>query len=58
MNFPSKEPVATMPEQEVQCLNCGHVFRAVPELDDLGWHCACPECKASFDVDKEEDNQI
>jgi len=40
-------------EREVCCLNCGHTFRAVPELDDLGWHCACPECTASFDVDKE-----
>jgi hypothetical protein len=44
---------AEVPEQEVQCLNCGHVFYDTPELDDLGWRCACPECGATFDVDKE-----
>jgi len=47
--------IRRLPEQEVCCLNCGHVFRDVPELDELGWHCACPECTASFDVDKEVD---
>ena len=50
-----EDVIRRLPEQEVRCLNCGHVLRAVPERDGLGWHCACPECGASFEVDEEED---
>lgn len=37
----------------VKCLNCGHEFETTEiEEDDLGLHCICEECGASFDVDK------
>ena len=37
----------------VKCLNCGHEFETTEiEEDDLGLHCICEECGASFDVDE------
>lgn len=39
----------------VKCLNCGHEFETMEiEEDDLGLHCICEECGASFDVDVDE----
>ena len=48
-----KDIINKIPSQRVCCLNCGHEFDGIPEYDDLGWHCSCPECGGSFDVDKE-----
>lgn len=37
---------------KVKCLNCGHEFETTEiKEDDLGLHCICEECGASFDVD-------
>lgn len=39
----------------VKCLNCGHEFETTEiKEDDLGLHCICEECGASFDVDIDE----
>jgi len=45
--------IRRLPEQEVQCLECGNMFNGVPELDTVGWYCVCPECGGSFDVEKD-----
>ena len=45
--------IRRLPEQAVQCLECGNMFRGVPELDVVGWYCACPECGSNFEVEKE-----
>lgn len=35
-----------------KCLNCGHEFETTEiKEDNLGAHCICEECGASFDVD-------
>lgn len=40
---------------KVKCLNCGHEFETTEiEEDNLGLHCICEECGASFDVDIDE----
>lgn len=36
------------------CPNCGNVFAGSIDLDELGWHTSCPECRVSFDVDVPE----
>ena len=36
---------------KVKCLNCGHEFETTEiKEDNLGTHCTCDECGASFDV--------
>ena len=36
---------------DVKCLNCGHEFESTEiKKDDLGTHCICEKCGASFDV--------
>ena len=49
------DAIRKLQEQEVQCLECGNIFNGVPELDAVGWYCACPECGNHFDVEKEGD---
>lgn len=39
---------------EVECLNCGFEFiltKMNTGTDDLGKHCVCPKCTASFNID-------
>jgi len=47
------DAIRRLPELQVQCLECGNIFNGVPELDVVGWYCACPECGSHFEVEKE-----
>lgn len=41
---------------KVKCLNCGHEFETTEiKEDNLGTHCTCDECGASFDVNVDLD---
>ena len=36
---------------KVKCLNCGYEFETTEiKEDELGLHCICEECGASFDI--------
>lgn len=43
---------------EVTCLNCWHRFKLKKiYLDDMGEFTVCPKCKASFDIDVDQETK-